>query len=221
MVPKLRNQPRSRCGPLVFSIASAQIGTVTNFATTIACGGDGQRLGGDKAGQALGGMTLIERAVWLARDWGGPVALAVRNDGAEPDTDLPVLVDPAPDLGPIGALASGFAFAKECDASHVLLIACDQPFLPADLPARLAAAIGDAGVALPVSAGHDQNMAALWRCDGPALTSYIDGGNRSLWGFAEVVGITRVAWECEGADPFADIDTQADLSAAEARLKSS
>lgn len=193
---------------------------MVNFATIIACGGDGRRFGGDKAGQKLGGISLIDRAVRLANGWGGPVALAVRDTMPGPDADLPVLVDPAPDLGPIGALASGFAFARETDCSHVLLIACDQPFLPDDLPQRLAAAIGDAGVALPVSAGHDQNMAALWKCDPPALTSYIEGGNRSLWGFAEEVGIMRLQWDEEEDDPFTDIDTRADLAAAEARLAS-
>ena len=192
-----------------------------NFATIIACGGDGTRFGGDKARQILGGMTLIDHAVRIALKWGGPVALAIREGGAGPDTGLPVLADRAAGMGPIGALASGFGFAQEHDCSHVLLIACDQPFLPDDLPQRLAAAIGDAGVALPVSAGHDQNMAALWKRDTQALTSYLADRNRSLWGFAEKVGITRIFWDEGGDDPFADIDTRADLAAAEDRLKAS
>ena len=192
---------------------------MVEFATIIACGGDARRFGADKSLQKLGGTSLIERAIALAETWGGPVALAVRHGDRVMHPRLAVRQDAAPDLGPVGALASGFAFAGEESCSHVLLIACDQPFLPADLPHRLADAIGDAGVALPVSAGHDQNMAALWRADERALATYLDKGRRSLWGFAEEVGIVRVPWSEDEGDPFADIDTRDDLAAAEARLR--
>lgn len=191
---------------------------MTDFATIIACGGKATRFGADKRQQALGGQTLLERAIARAAVYGGPVALAVTERTQAPETDLPVLVDPRGDMGPIGALASGFGFACEVGCAHVLLIASDQPFLPNDLPRRLADARGDAGVALPVSSGHDQNMAGLWRCDRRALDAYLASGRRSLWGFAEQVGIARVEWDEQGADPFADIDTQADLSAAQARI---
>lgn len=100
-----------------------------------------------------------------------------------------------------------------------MLIGCDQPFLPRDLPYRLDEAIGDAGVALPVSDGHDQNMAGLWRYNSDLLNHYLNDGHRSLWGFAERVGIARVFWDEIGGDPFADIDTPADLAKAQARIK--
>ena len=191
---------------------------MTDFATIVACGGTAERFGADKRQEALGGQTLLERAIAKAAAYGGPVALAVRERAHAPETHLPVLVDPQDDLGPIGALASGFDFAETSGCAQVLLIACDQPFLPTDLPRRLSHALGDAGVALPVSAGHDQNMAGLWRCDRQALDAYLASGQRSLWGFAEQVGIARVEWDEQGADPFADIDTQADLIAAQARI---
>ncbi len=195
------------------------IDSMTDFATIIACGGRAARFGADKRRQVLGGQTLLQRAIARTAAYGGPVALAVRERAQVPHTRLPVLVDPQGDMGPIGALASGFAFAREAGCGHVLLIACDQPFLPADLPQRLARSLGDAGVALPVSAGHDQNMAGLWRCDRQELDAYLGSGRRSLWGFAEQVGIARALWDDEDADPFADIDTPADLIAARTRIK--
>ena len=189
-----------------------------SFVTIIACGGEGKRFGSDKADATLGDVTLMNRAVAIARGFGGPLAIATRSGARTQRNDLPLLIDRQGGLGPIAALESAFAFAQAQGSSHALLIACDQPFLPADLARRLTLAIGDHGVAMPVSNGHDQNMAALWRVDGAMLGDYIAGGGRSLWGFAERVGMTRVDWGGAAADPFADVDTPGDLEAARIRI---
>lgn len=191
---------------------------MTKLAAIVACGGASARLGRDKAQQLLGDATLIERAIGLARNYGGPIALAAREVRPDLADDVPILVDDEPSAGPISALKSGFAFAHDHGCSHVLLLACDQPFLPEDLAGRLSAAIGTSGVAMPVSGGHDQNMAALWRCAPEALSDYIAGGGRSLWRFAETLGMVRVEWGCVPHDPFADIDEPAQLAAAQKRI---
>lgn len=190
------------------------------FVTVVACGGVGRRIGGDKPARLLAGVSLIERAVGIARGYGAPVALAMRGDAPIDVDDIPHLFDAAPDLGPIAALSSGFAFAASQQCPFVLVIGCDQPFLPSDLPVRLAAAIGECGVALPVSGGRDQTMAALWHVNPQAIEDYIAGGGRSLWRYAERVGVARLPWEAAGGDPFADVDDHAQLQAAEARLRS-
>ena len=81
------------------------------FATIIACGGDTKRLGADKRQQALGGETLLDRAIARTASFGGPVALAVRDRMQAPETDMPVPVDPQKNLGPIGA-ADGVGHAR-------------------------------------------------------------------------------------------------------------
>ena len=188
-------------------------------ATVIACGGLGSRFGGDKAQQMLAGKTLLSHAISLARQYGGPIALAGRS-GVNSDWDgIPFLVDEQPGIGPISALSSGFAFAAREGCSHLLLLACDQPSLPDDLATRLTASIGSYGVAIPVSDGHDQNMAALWRCEAQGLENYIAAGGRSLWKFAERVGITRVEWRTEEVDLFADIDDRTQLAKARERFR--
>lgn len=192
-----------------------------NHATIVACGGLGRRLGADKAVQELGGITLLDRAIALATSFGGPVALAVRQGQQLAGRDYEQLADGTPQEGPVSALESGFRFAEAQQCSHLLMIACDQPFLPADLLERLKAAIADKGVAVPVSDGHDQYMAALWKVDRPALVSYIAAGGRALWRFAETVGMARVPWPSDsGEDCFTDIDDAASLAEAEARIRS-
>lgn len=195
------------------------VGSVRKTAVVIACGGMSKRFGTDKTVEVLGGETLLDRAVRLAERYNGLLALAIREkQGRVPDKAVK-LVDHEPELGPISALRSGFEFAEREFCTHVLLLACDQPFLPPDLATRLHTEIGSAGAALPRSGGHDQPMAALWRCDQNALKNYLASGERSLWRFAETVGATRVDWDDNDGSSFSDIDNRDHLEAARERIE--
>lgn len=191
-----------------------------NFATVVACGGIGQRMNADKASLRLAGVTLADRAIVQAQSFGGPVALSVRPGQRLASHDLPELTDETENLGPISALESGFRFASDNGRSHLLMIGCDQPFLPLDLAERLCAAIGDHGVAVPFSGGHGQYMAALWKVDPTGLQAYVARGGRALWRYAEAIGMATVPWpDDNGRGPFADIDDPAALAEAERRIR--
>jgi molybdopterin-guanine dinucleotide biosynthesis protein A len=188
-------------------------------AIVIAAGGDGRRMGGAKPLRELAGRTLLDHACAWAQRHGGPCALALRDAGQVPPTSLPLLIDAHPGIGPVSALISAMRFARAQGCTAVLLIGCDQPFLPDDLPARLTAAIGDHAVAMPVSSGKDQPLASLWRLHESAVAAFIGEGGRSLWRLADRLGAVRVAWESAGAHPdaFANIndpDSLARLAAA-------
>jgi molybdopterin-guanine dinucleotide biosynthesis protein A len=182
----------------------------------VAAGGAGTRLGGNKPLARLGGRRLIDHALAFAGSQGEIVVLAA--PAPIPGIACTVLPDPAPDLGPIGALLAGMAAAERRQLDRVLMIGCDQPFLPADLLARLAAALSGHGAAVPRRAGHLQPLAALWRVDRPALAAFVAGGGRALHGFAAARGFIAVDWSEPGPDPFANVNTPADLAAAAARF---
>lgn len=185
-------------------------------AIVIAAGGEGRRIGGAKPRRLLGGRSLLEHALTIAAAQSDCCAIAARDVEQVGRTEVPVLFDAWPALGPINALASAFRFAAGQGRSHVLLIGCDQPFLPRDLAMNLAAAIGEQGAAMPVSAGYDQPMAALWRVDEAALAASIAGGCTSLWRFAEHCDVVRVPWpKANSCDPFANINDPASLAQAE------
>ena len=183
----------------------------------IAAGGEGRRLGGGKPERLLGGRSLLAHAIARAAPQSDCLAIAVRDPAQVATGGLPLLSDAAPGLGPISALASAFRLAAQQGRAHALLIGCDQPFLPLDLAATLAAAIGDERVAMPVREGKFQPLAALWQVDEAALSDYIAGGGRSLWRFAAQRGVLHVAWPVDSAapDPFANINDPATLAAAE------
>ena len=163
---------------------------------------------------------MLERAIDAAQTWGDTIAIAVRERGQAAKSNLPILLDSAENLGPISALASAFRFAGKQHCSHVLLVACDMPFLPRDLLPRLAAAIGDKSAALPVAEGHLQAMAGLWRVAPDELAAFIAQGGRSLRRFAKAQEAAEIQWSADGTgNTFEDIDDLAQLSDAEARLK--
>lgn len=193
-----------------------------NPAIVIAAGGEGRRMGGGKPQCRLGGRSLLEHAIARATSQSDCLAIAVRDAEQVAPSSLPVLSDAVPGLGPISALASAFRFAAGQRRARVLLIGCDQPFLPLDIAQVLSDALGDHQVAMPVRGDKFQPLAALWRVDEAALKDYIAGGGRSLWRFAEKRGVLHVAWPVDSSapnhpapDPFANINDPATLAAAE------
>jgi len=168
----------------------------------ILAGGEGRRIGGGKPQRLLGGVTLLDRALRIAHSWSDDVLVA---DGA---TDLPGIE------GPLGAIAGAFALGGD-----FLTMACDMPFLPADLPQRLGRE--SKAAALAESGGRLHPVCALWRARaGEGLAAYAASGRRSLRGFAEAVGYAAVAWEADPIDPFFNVNDEADLARAEALLRS-
>jgi molybdopterin-guanine dinucleotide biosynthesis protein A len=168
----------------------------------ILAGGEGRRIGGGKPMRMLGGETLLDRALAIARRWSDDVLVA---DGS---SDAPGIE------GPLGGVAAALGLGGD-----VLTIPCDMPFLPADLPDRL----GRTGEAAALAQSGDMlhPVCALWRARaGEGLAAYAASGRRSLRGFAEAVGYVAVAWDAKPIDPFFNVNDADDLARAEVLLKS-
>ena len=182
-------------------------------AVVILAGGEGRRMGGGKPLQKLGNITLVDRALDLARAWSDTVAVAVRSADQVGDlTQVPLLLDDETP-GPVAGLASALRFAAESGADRVLTIPCDAPHLPADLLSRLAQVIGDGSVAVASSGGQIHPVCALWRTDvRDRLPAYLATGRSSLWGFAGACGMAVAAWDGGPDDPFANANTPEDLA---------
>ncbi|WP_341712169.1 NTP transferase domain-containing protein [Erythrobacter sp.] len=193
----------------------------SSFVTIIACGGGAERFDGTKARRVLAGRSLIDRAIGIAEGFGAPMALAIGEVDEFEEHDIPKLRDGHAGIGPISALVSGFEFAASQDFAFVLMMGCDQPFLPPDLAERLLNGIGTSGVAVPVVSDFGQYTAALWRADLDAAERYVAGGGRSLWRFADAVGRSDIYWDELAQDNglFVDINDADAFARAEARLR--
>lgn len=194
------------------------------LAIVIAAGGEGRRMGGAKPLREFAGRPLVDHACAFALRQSSICAIAVREAGqvaaSALATPLPLLVDNQPGLGPVSALLSAMRFARTNACEAVMLIGCDQPFLPHDLLATLAGQLGACAVAMPVSGGKDQPLASLWRLNEAEVERFIARGGRSLWRLADHLGAVRVAWPSSDpkADPFANINDPASLSQLAAAL---
>lgn len=182
-------------------------------------GGEGRRIGGDKPQRRLGGQTLLERALTLTKNYGGTLALSVRQ-GADPMVGpVPVIFDPPDIEGPLAGLMAGFNEAVRCGTSRVMLVPTDMPFLPTDLDLGLGEALDShphSGVAVAYGGGREHPVCSMWRVGvASALISYVDEGRRSLKGLADRVGKAVVNWP---GDPFFNINDTEALAEAERRL---
>ena|GEM_PF-234047 len=95
----------------------------------ILAGGESRRMGTDKAGLEIGGMTLLERTARLALAVNLPVLVMGR---ARPDNwplpEVSFLADAEAGLGPVGGLATALRHSQ----TAVLALACDLPLLMPD-----------------------------------------------------------------------------------------
>ena len=207
-----------------FSINVATVGVL--FA-----GGQSRRMGGgDKSLQALGGRSMIAHAIDTLAAQVDALIINANGDAARfAAFGLPVVPDRDADFaGPLAGLLAGMMWTRaHCPAArHVMTAACDTPFFPADIAARLSAAAGaaDADIAIAASGGQGHFVFGLWPVAlADDLEAYLAEGRRKVqdWiaRYAHVT-VDFLPVEIGGAsvDPFFNINTPEDLAQAEALL---
>jgi molybdopterin-guanine dinucleotide biosynthesis protein A len=132
-------------------------------------GGQARRMGGgDKCLRPLGGQPILARVIARAAP---QVRALVLNANGDPQRfaafGLPVAADLiAGFAGPLAGVLTGMAWARanRPDCPWIATIATDTPFFPADLVARLLAALeaGKAELACAASGGRAHPVFGLW-----------------------------------------------------------
>ena len=194
-----------------------------NICGVLLAGGQSRRMGGgDKCLMDLGGKTLLQRIVDTAAPQVGPLVLNTNSDPALFDScNLPIASDVIGGFaGPLAGVLTGLewaqAHAPECD--WVASFACDAPFAPADLVARLIAAVETAGadMACARSGGRDHPVFALWPVGlaGDLRRAVIDEGVRKVDIWTGRYKIARAEFDTGRGDPFFNVNRPEDLEAA-------
>lgn len=193
----------------------------------ILAGGQSQRMGRDKALLPLAGRPMIHRTIerlapqTTALAIAGPVSLGQR-------AGLPAIEDgEAQGSGPLAGILAGIRLAPQLwpQATHLITVPVDCPFLPDDLVARLMQKAGP----LPVAArslGRLHPVVTLWPVTlGNALEMALaHHGKRSVSAFLESTGHRSAdfqPFEVPGGtiDPFFNMNTPQDLEIAERILR--
>ena len=118
----------------------------------VLAGGRGSRMGGvDKGLQNHLGMPLAMHAVMRLMPQVGAVMInANRNLGAYESMGVPVWPDAQADYpGPLAGILAGL---EQCETPYLVTVPCDTPNFPADLVARLAAAMHESDAEIAMAA---------------------------------------------------------------------
>ena len=121
----------------------------------VLAGGRGSRMGGvDKGLQNHLGMPLAMHAVMRLMPQVGAVMInANRNLGAYESMGVPVWPDAQADYpGPLAGILAGL---EQCETPYLVTVPCDTPNFPADLVARLAAAMHQADAEIAMAASRE------------------------------------------------------------------
>ena len=198
---------------------------MSRVAGIILAGGRATRMGGgDKGMLPLGGRRIIDHVIDRLGPQVGALALNANGDpGRFAALNLPVLADSLPDWpGPLAGVLAGMDWAAAEGAEAVVSAAADTPFLPRELVAGLRAAAGPSGLALAASRDQEGKLwrhptFGLWpvalRDD---LRAALEGGLRKVVIWTDAHGAGTAEFAPSPHDPFFNVNTPADLAAAEA-----
>jgi molybdenum cofactor guanylyltransferase len=186
----------------------------------ILAGGEGRRMGNDKAFVALAGRPLIAHVLDRLEPQVERVLISANGDASRfAGFGCPVVTDDTPQ-GPLSGVLAALTAAEKAGATHLVSTPVDTPFLPGDLVPQLllAAEAAPEGLALASDATGDHPATALWPVGlAPALVAFLAGGEAKVTRFTDAHGTARVVFPDPRA--FLNLNTPEDLAAAEALLK--
>jgi molybdopterin-guanine dinucleotide biosynthesis protein A len=184
----------------------------------IQAGGKSTRMGGaPKALMELGGRRIIERAVAVVREVVDHVLVVTNTPELYRFLDLPMVPDVFPDHGSLGGLYSGLSAAPG-DAAFT--VACDMPFLRADVARLVVTRAHEADVVIPRVGEQLETLHAVYgkRCLGP-MEERLRAGRLRIVGFFDDVRVLEIseAEVARHADPavvFMNVNTPEELERA-------
>ncbi len=188
---------------------------IADITGIVLAGGRASRMGGvDKGLQEHCGVPLALHALRrLAPQVGAVMMNANRNLGEY--EAMGVAVRPDEVTGFAGPLAGMLAGLKHCGTRYLVTVPCDTPDFPADLVARLADGLGDAGMAMAFTreAGRlePQPVFCLMRSElAEPLNAFVASGKTKVGRWAEEQRCAQVVFDDAAA--FFNVNTLDDLA---------
>jgi len=189
----------------------------------ILAGGQARRFGGrDKSALHVGGSSILDRQLAVL----GVLADRVRIVTGEPDRFRDRGIEVVTDLLPgAGALGGIYTALETATSSHVLVLACDLPFLSAPFLGHLVALAGDTrwDAIVPRSADGWQPLTAVYaRRVAPLIKRQVERGRLKIIDLFDTITVREVGEaDIAAADPdealFLNVNSPNDLDRA-ARL---
>jgi len=196
----------------------------------VLAGGRATRMGGgDKCLLPVAGRPILSHVLERLAPQVEAVILNANGDPARLTAfGLPVAADEdASFAGPLAGVLAGMEAAAARGASHIVTAAGDTPFFPTNLADRLRAAAEEAQTPLACAATPDA-AGRLW--DHPTfglwpvalagdLRAALADGLRKVVRWTDEHGCARARFDPGPPDPFFNVNTPADLAAADAMAR--
>ncbi len=184
----------------------------------IQAGGKSTRMGGTpKALLELGGRRIIERVVAVVRRVVDDVLIVTNTPELYAFLGLPTVADVFPGHGSLGGIYSGLAAATG-DAAFT--VACDMPFLRADVARLVIARAAEGDVVIPRVGDQLETLHAVYgkRCLGP-MEERLRAGRLKIVGFFDAVRVLEIpepdiARHADPAVVFMNVNTPEELERA-------
>ena len=183
----------------------------------VLAGGKSTRLGLDKAGVDMRGMSLLARTVHLARVCCTEVHVSGR-DPAAMELSTPWLPDDVPGVGPMGGILTGLRKL----GGPLLVLACDMPMLDLETIERLVDARNQGqergqGQAVTfyqqVETGYVESLVAIYESRAAELLqTALERGQYSLSKALPETERRHVPYSQDQAEPFFNVNYPAELA---------
>ena len=188
----------------------------------VQAGGKSTRMGGTpKALCELGGRRLIERVVDVVREVADDVLVVTNTPDLYRFLDLPMVPDVFVEGGSLGGIYSGLVAAS---GDVAFTVACDMPFLRAEVARLVLARAGEADVVIPRAGDQLQTLHAVYgKACLPHMEARLRAGRLKIVGFFDDVRVLEVseAEVARHADPaivFMNVNTPEELERARALI---
>jgi molybdopterin-guanine dinucleotide biosynthesis protein A len=188
-----------------------------DIAAIVFAGGLGTRLGGvKKALLDVGGKPIVERVLDAVRSLGDEIIVVDNDDSLAHLPGVRIVPDAETRAGVLTALYSGLSAAT---SELCLVVACDMPFLSAQLLQWLVEQAKDFDVVIPVAGGQMDPMHAIYR-RAPCLDAIgraLERGDKRMISYLGDVRVRQVEEaELRALDPelrsLFNVNTAEDLS---------
>ena len=179
----------------------------------VLAGGLGRRMGGvDKGLTPLRGKPMVQ---WAIERFAPQVDEVLINANQNLETYAAFGYRVIPDAigGYAGPLAGLHRALSEAAHDLVATVPCDSPFLPADLVARLSAAMDTQDATLAVAKTGDQLHPVFCVCRTSvleSLTAYLESGGRKIDAWYAALKVVEVPFD-DQPEAFSNINTAVDL----------
>ena len=188
----------------------------------IQAGGKSTRMGGEpKALVELGGKRIIERIVDVLGSVLSNLLIVTNTPEPYAFLGLPMVPDVFPDHGSLGGIYSGLKAAK---GDGAFTVACDMPFLKAEVVRLVVSHAGEADVVIPKVGDQYETLHALYaKACLPHMEAILQARRFKVIGFFPQVKVLEIseADVARLADPhvcFMNVNTPDELARARALL---